>query len=99
MKLLKLLAAENVKLLEKVDQLYGKCVSLGMKLEANLQYERLAKMVITGIPALINLDELESIVIKLFNSLCHYKNTIRDIIAYHRISNKSNFVLVKFVNI
>ena len=55
-------------------------------------------MVIAGIPIVVDHSDLEGNVIKLFNAVCYHTINPRDIIACHRISQKSPRVLVKFIN-
>ena len=92
------LSTENKKLHDKISLLEVKIIDMEKKAEVNLQYQRFSSVVISGIPLQIEHSELEGIVITLFNKICHYKITIRDIVAVHRISKTSPRVLVKFVN-
>ena len=92
------LVLENKKLSDRISILDEKVVDLEKKMEANLQYQRSSSVVISGIPSDVNHYDLEGIVLKLFNTICYHSISTRDIIACHRISNKSSRVLIKFVN-
>ena len=92
------LTQENNKLKAKIESLEDKYNTLQTNFEINLQYQRNANIVIDGIPGSIDHDNLENIVVTLFNRVCLHNITERDLVACHRISKKSTSVLVKFVN-
>ena len=92
------LSADNARLTKEVDELKNKVVELESELQNNFQYQRKNNVVIDGIPADTPHDDLEGIVIKIFNSVCFHSITTRDVVACHRISAKSSSVLTKFVN-
>ena len=95
---LKKLTEENSKLHTKINVLEEKIVDLEKRFEQNQQYQRNQSVVIAGIPENINHIALEGIVVNLFNKVCLHNISDRDIVACHRISTKSLFVLVKFLN-
>ena len=92
------LTEENSKLKETIVKLDKKVVDLEIKVEANLQYQRFASVVISGIPASIDHRDLEESALKIFNHISNYEITQRDLVAVHRISAKSSRVLCKFLN-
>ena len=92
------LVLENKKLSDRISVLDEKVVELEKKMEANFQYQRSSSVVISGIPSHVEHTALEGMVLKNFNTICYHSITSRDIIACHRISNKSSRVLIKFVN-
>ena len=99
------LKVENEKLNDKItlletknDLLESRISSLEIKLEDNLQYQRNANIIISGIPREIAHEKLESIVIEIFNKVCFHTISDREIVACHRLSMKSDNVLVKFLN-
>ena len=73
------LKVENEKLNDKItlletknDLLESRISSLEIKLEDNLQYQRNANIIISGIPREIAHTKLESIVIEIFNKVCFH---------------------------
>ena len=96
--IIKTLRDENTKFQEKVSILEDQIWNMEKTMETNFQYQRNCNVIISGIPSTIDHDNLEGIVINLFNNVCHHNITERDIEAVHRISFKSPLVLVKFMN-
>ena len=89
---------ENSKLKDRIVKLDNEVMELEMEVEANLQYQRFASMVISGISASTDHKDLEKTVLKIFNHISHYEITQRDLVAVHRISANSSRVLSKFLN-
>ena len=89
---------ENEKLKQKIGTLENKVVELESNYQANMQYQRNSNVVLTGTPSSIDHSKLEDIVITIFNNVCYHSITSRDIVACHRLSVKSDKVLIKFVN-
>ena len=83
---------------EKVHVLEDKIVELEKNVEQNLQYQRQPNVLISGIPDHVDHSDLETVVLKIFNTVCYHKINGRDIIAVHRVSRSSSKVLVRFVN-
>ena len=92
------LTEENKKLYEKIEQQDRKIIDLEKRFEQNLQYQRYSSVLVSGIPMDVQHQNLEGIIIKLFNTVCYHIITNRDIVAVHRVSKTSAKVLVKFVN-
>ena len=76
----------------------GKTIELEKAIQSNLHYQRNCNVIISGIPSSIGHKNLELLVIKMFNLVCFHQITTRDLMGVHRISAKSNNVLIKFVN-
>ena len=96
---------ENKNLKDKIiiletrnDELEGRINSLEVKLESNLQYQRNSSVVISGIPKDVEHTKLEGIVISIFNQVCFHRINSRDIVACHRLSEKIDSVIIKFLN-
>ena len=96
---------ENKKLHERLvtlenknDDLESRVIQLETKLEGNLQYQRNVSVIISGIPRAITHANLEGTVIEIFNKVCYHSITHRDIVACHRLSLKTDNVIVKFLN-
>ncbi len=92
------LTVENENLKKRIHSLQVKVNDLEKDFESNLQYQRKSNVVITGIRENVIHDELEGIVLTVFNNVCLHDINSRDIVACHRLSKKTNNVLVKFVN-
>ena len=92
------LLEDNERLRKEVTALKTKVVELEISHQENLQYQRSENVIIKGIPGEINHDELEKTVITLFNNVCSYKITERDLVATHRLSAKTSNVISKFIN-
>lgn len=100
-----MLNIENEKLRDKINSLESRnelletrVDVLESKMETNLQYQRNASVVIAGIPKDIDHNKLEGTVVTIFNSVCFHSITHREIIACHRLSAKTDTVLVQFGN-
>lgn len=100
-----ILNEENQKLRERLtvlesrnDNLESKIESLETKLETNFQYQRDSNVTLSGIPQEVTHDQIEGIVVNLFNKVCLHAISHRDIIACHRLSTKNDTVVVKFIN-
>ena len=96
---------ENKKLKDQItnlefknNMLEDKVIALEGKLESNLQYQRNSSVIINGIPNEVPHNNLEGIVINIFNTVCFHTITDRDIIACHRLSTINDSIVVKFVN-
>ena len=96
---------ENKKLKEQItnlenknNMLEDKVIALEGKFESNLQYQRNSSVIINGIPNEVPHNNLEGIVINIFNTVCFHTITNRDIIACHRLSTRNDSIVVKFVN-
>lgn len=94
----KALMVDNAKLRKRVDGLEHRITQLENQLENNLQYQREANVLISGIPSEVLHKDLEFIVLSIFNTVCFHSIIARDIVACHRISTKSSTVVVKFLN-
>ena len=99
------LHTENKKLKDEItilesknNKLEDRITTLEDKLESNLQYQRNQSVIISGIPIEVPHDNLESIVLNIFNNVCFHSISHRDIIACHRLSSKTDSIVVKFLN-
>ena len=99
------LQVENQKLKDEITTLQSRnsyleerVNSLEVKVEVNFQYQRNSSIVIAGIPNEVEHNKLENIVLNIFNKVCFHDINHRDIIACHRLSLKSDNIVVKFVN-
>ena len=72
---------ENDKMNIKIVELENKVVELEKSLKQNLQYQRSSNVVVSGIPANIEHEQLEGIFRTLFNSVCPHNMNSRDLIA------------------
>ena len=96
--IMKRLVEENKRLNAEITSLKGKVVELEKSHQENLQYQRNTNCIIKGIQKEVAHEELEGVVLNLFNKVCGYSISTRDIVASHRLSTKTNNVIVKFVN-
>ena len=94
----KKLHSRIVKLENHTEHLEGRIDSLESKLESNLQYQRNSSVIVNGIPREIEHHKLEGILIDIFNKVCFHSINTRDIIACHRLSVKTDSIILKFVN-
>ena len=92
------LSKDNEALSNRVTVIEEKTIELEKAIQSNLQYQRNCNVIISGIPSSIGHKNLELLVIKMFNLVCFHQITTRDLMAVHRITAKSNNVLIKFVN-
>ena len=92
------LLQENNRLKTEVALLKNTIQDLEKSHQENLQYQRNTNVIIKGISSEVPHAELEKVTLNLFNNVCLHKITERDIVACHRLSMKSNNVIVKFVN-
>ena len=92
------LTEEKKKLHDKLDLQEKRITDLEKRFEVNLQYQRFSSVLVSGIPTTVEHQNLEGIVLNIFNSICYHKISQRYIIAVHRVSKSSPKVLVKFVN-
>ena len=67
-------------------------------MENNMQYQRNSNVVITGILPNVEHNDLEDIVIRLFNNVCYHSISSKDIVDCHRLSKKTDNVVVRFMN-
>lgn len=96
--IIKRLTDENQNLQTKISALQSRVNELETKFEENLQYQRGCNVVITGFPGTVEHKDLEGTVITLFNSVCFHNISPREIVACHRLSARTNSVIVKFLN-
>lgn len=89
---------KNDILKKRVDTVESKIIELEKSLQLNLQYQRKSNVIIDGIPSEVQQNDLEGLIIRIFNSVCFHHISSREIVNSHRVSAKSDKVLVKFVN-
>ena len=82
---------------KQVESLQTANINLEKSTEAALQHGRLEQIVISGIPARVDHDNLEGMCVDIINGVTDSDITSRDIAACHRLGKKDDTIL-RFVN-